>query len=91
MKTIEFSMDNGETWTSYDVGDVDTAKWIWWNFTFTPEQEGAYVLSVRGTTVDGDVSYKAHEVLVNAKDEMPSDDEIIKVDRSADATSADEK
>ena len=40
-------MDNGETWTSFDVGEVDPAKWIWWNFTFTPEKEGAYVLSVR--------------------------------------------
>ena len=53
MKTVEFSMDGGETWTSFDVGDVDPAKWLWWSFTFTPEKEGAYVLSVRGTDVDG--------------------------------------
>ena len=91
MKTIEFSMDNGETWTSFDVGEVDPAKWIWWNFTFTPEKEGAYVLSVRGTTEDGDVSYRAHEVLVNAKDEMPSEDEIIKVNQATNATDQDEK
>ena len=91
MKTIEFSMDGGETWTAYEVGDVDTAKWVWWNFTFTPEKEGAYVLSVRGTTVDGDVSYRAHEVLVNAKDQMPSGDQVIKVDQSADATAREQK
>lgn len=91
MKTIEFSMDGGETWTAYEVGDVDTAKWVWWNFTFTPEKEGAYVLSVRGTTVDGDVSYRAHEVLVNAKDQMPSGDQVVKVNQSADATAREQK
>lgn len=50
-----------------------------------------YVLSVRGTTEDGDVSYRAHEVLVNAKDEMPSEDEIIKVNQATNATDQDEK
>ena len=44
------------------------------------------MLSVRGTTEDGDVSYRAHEVLVNAKDEMPSEDEIIKVNQATNAT-----
>lgn len=67
MKTVEFSMDGGETWTSFDVGDVDPAKWLWWSFTFTPEKEGAYVLSVRGTDIDGEVSYRNHEVLVNCE------------------------
>ena len=89
MKTVEFSMDGGETWTSFDVGDVDPAKWLWWSFTFTPEKEGAYVLSVRGTDVDGEVSYRNHEVLVNAKDEMPSEDEITEIGKIVDPAMAD--
>ena len=36
-------------------------------------------------------SYRAHEVLVNAKDEMPSEDEIIKVNQATNATDQDEK
>ncbi|MBC5583748.1 molybdopterin-dependent oxidoreductase [Eggerthella sp. NSJ-70] len=89
MKTVEFSMDGGETWTSFDVGDVDPAKWLWWSFTFTPEKEGAYVLSVRGTDVDGEVSYRDHEVLVNAKDEMPTEDEITEIGKIVDPALAD--
>ena len=88
MKTVEFSMDGGETWTSFDVGDVDPAKWLWWSFTFTPEKEGAYVLSVRGTDIDGEVSYRNHEVLVNAKDEMPSEDEITEIGKIVDPAMA---
>ena len=86
--SVEFSMDGGETWTSFDVGDVDPAKWLWWSFTFTPEKEGAYVLSVRGTDVDGEVSYRNHEVLVNAKDEMPSEDEITEIGKIVDPAMA---
>ena len=75
---IEFSMDGGETWDSYELNDTDTAKWIWWEYEFTPATHGAYVLTVRATDESGNVSYKNHEVMINAKDELPASDKILK-------------
>ncbi len=78
VKSIEFSMDHGETWTTYDLGDTDVNRWIWWTFEWTPPEHGAYCLSVRATTEEGEVSYREHEVMVNAKDELPAEDKVIK-------------
>lgn len=64
---VEFSMDGGQTWTSFDTSDSDKKKWVYWNFSWTPEEEGAYVLSVRAVTDEGRVSYQADEVMVNVK------------------------
>ncbi|WP_169304482.1 molybdopterin-dependent oxidoreductase [Slackia heliotrinireducens] len=64
---VEFSMDNGETWTRYDTSDSDKTKWVYWYFGFTPETEGAYVLSVRAISdVTGEPVY-VDKVMVNAK------------------------
>ena len=78
VKTIEFSMDHGETWTTYDLGDTDTKRWIWWTFEWTPPEHGAYCLSVRATTDQGEVSFREHEVMVNAMDQLPAEDKVIK-------------
>ena len=48
---LEFSMDNGKTWTPYDLGQTDPSKWVYWHYTWTPESDGSYVLMVRGTTI----------------------------------------
>ena len=40
--SVEFSLDRGETWTKYDIGDMDRNKMVWWSFTYKPELEGAY-------------------------------------------------
>lgn len=68
---VEISLDNGATWTKYDIGDYDVNKMLWWDFTFTPEKEGAYVLKVRATDETGKVSPMEHTALFNAYDEMP--------------------
>lgn len=44
---IEFSMDNGETWTRFDTSDSQDGKWLYWYFTWTPEKAGGYVFRVR--------------------------------------------
>lgn len=44
---MEFSMDGGETWTRFDTAESEEGKWLYWNFTWTPEDTGSYVLSVR--------------------------------------------
>lgn len=53
--SIEFSLDGGETWSSYDV-DATTDRWVHWNFAYTPEEAGTYELTVRAVTEDGTVS-----------------------------------
>ena len=68
--SIEFSMDQGKTWTKYDLGDTDVTKWIYWHYTWTPETDGSYVLTVRATTEDGMVSETLHSVMVTAKSDL---------------------
>lgn len=81
--TLEFSMDRGKTWTSYEVGDMDENKVLWWNFTYTPQAEGAYCLTVRATTETGIESYETHTVMFNAKDVMPSVEETTVIENAA--------
>ena len=64
---LEFSMDNGKTWTAFDLGQTDPRKWVYWHFTWTPESDGSYVLMVRGTTESGLVSDLPQKVMVTAK------------------------
>lgn len=64
---VEFSMDQGKTWTRYDLGDTDVLRWVYWNFTWTPETDGSYVLTVRAITESGLVSTELHSVMVTAK------------------------
>lgn len=81
--TLEFSMDRGKTWTAYEVGDMDENKVLWWSFTYTPQAEGAYCLTVRATTETGIESYETHTVMFNAKDVMPSVEETTVVENAA--------
>jgi DMSO/TMAO reductase YedYZ molybdopterin-dependent catalytic subunit len=86
--SVEFSLDGGESWLSYDTSDSDYTKWVWWNFTFTPQTDGAYVLRVRATTETGKTSYTPDVVMVNAK----TADEIadLKASLSQDASASSE-
>ncbi|WP_102378566.1 molybdopterin-dependent oxidoreductase [Raoultibacter timonensis] len=73
--SMEFSMDGGATWTKYDLGDTDRNKMVWWSFTYTPELEGAYCLTVRATTESGAESFETQTVMINAKDKLPAAEE----------------
>lgn len=55
VRSIEFSLDGGETWSSYSVDSV-TDRWVHWNFVYTPEKAGTYELTARAVTEDGTVS-----------------------------------
>lgn len=63
---VEFSMDGGVTWTRFDTPEVNMDNWVIWNFTYTPETDSAYVLSIRSVTDEGDVTEEPIEVLFNA-------------------------
>lgn len=64
---VEFSMDNGKTWVTCETPDSDLTKWVYWHFDFTPETQGAYVLSVRAVLSDGSVGYLPDTVMFNAQ------------------------
>lgn len=64
---VEFSMDQGATWTAYDVGDTDVNKLLTWTYTYTPEVDGSYVLMIRATTESGRVSSSYHKVMFTAR------------------------
>ena len=53
---IEFSLDGGETWTSYETKDATAERWVYWYFGFTPAQAGSYKLTARAVAADGTVS-----------------------------------
>lgn len=64
---VEFSLDRGATWTSFDTSDSDSSRWVYWNFDYTPEEVGAGVLSVRAVTESGMVSVAPDEILFNVR------------------------
>lgn len=53
---VEFSLDDGESWTSYDVSGSSADLWVHWTFAYTPEVPGTYRLLVRSVADDGRVS-----------------------------------
>lgn len=64
---LEFSLDRGATWTRFETENTDRKSWVYWYFTYTPENTGAYVLSVRAVTEDGLVTVEPEEIMFNAK------------------------
>lgn len=56
VSAIEFSLDGGETWTSYATEGATTESWVYWYFNYTPEEAGNYRLTARAVTESGKVS-----------------------------------
>ena len=59
---IEFSLDGGQTWSTYETDDTRADRWVHWNFAYTPEKAGTYALSVRAVTASGIVSPLAADI-----------------------------
>lgn len=53
---IEFTLDGGAIWTSYEVEGASADKWVNWSLTTTFDEAGDYRLQVRAKTADGVVS-----------------------------------
>ncbi|MEF9875706.1 MAG: molybdopterin-dependent oxidoreductase [Gordonibacter sp.] len=53
---IEFSFDDGRTWTSCTTEGATADKWVNWQFTTAFDQIGDYQMTVRAKTADGLVS-----------------------------------
>lgn len=53
---VEFSLDDGAHWTRYDMPGLNDYQNVSWQFEYTPEKPGFYVLKVRSVNDAGDVS-----------------------------------
>ena len=38
--SVQFSLDNGANWTTYDVSDSTDDLWVHWTFSYTPGRPG---------------------------------------------------
>ncbi len=50
---VEFSLDQGRTWTRCLAPEVEAGRLTWWGFDYTPEVPGTYELLVRAVS-EGD-------------------------------------
>lgn len=64
---VEFSMDGGKTWTSYETAGATSDKWVYWNYSFKPETAGTFKLDVRAVTANGLVSPLASSVVFTVR------------------------
>lgn len=71
---IEFSLDNGQTWQTFETPNTTAKRWVHWEFDWTPPEQGAYILQVRSVGVDGSVTAEPLKFLINVQDsENPTD------------------
>jgi len=63
IKAVEFSMDNGATWTTCSTEGATADKWVYWYFAYVTEAPGTYKLDVRAVAEDGTVSPLASSVV----------------------------
>lgn len=68
VRAVEFSLDGGETWTSYATEGATSERWVYWYFGFTPEKAGSYKLEARAVTEDGTVSPLASALVFEVED-----------------------
>lgn len=53
---LEFSLDEGATWTRHKTTGTTSDKLVNWTFTYKPEKPGLYRLHVRAVNEDNTVS-----------------------------------
>ena len=59
---IQFSLDRGEHWTTYPTADTNDYQNLSWEFDYTPDQAGFFVLYVRSVNDAGEASPEAAHV-----------------------------
>lgn len=63
---VQFSLDDGRTWTTHEVPDAGCERLVQWRFVYIPHEAGSYLLKVRAVNEDGDVSPICAEVPFDA-------------------------
>ena len=56
VSAMQFSLDGGATWTTYQTAGAVIDKGVNWHFVYRPERPGRYLLKVRAVDGDGTVS-----------------------------------
>lgn len=50
---IQFSLDGGREWATFDTSDASSDLWIHWRYEVKPEKRGDYQLKVRSVDANG--------------------------------------
>ena len=53
---VQFSLDDGVSWTDYDTSGAVAEAGLSWRFVYTPEEPGCYLLKARAKSRSGAVS-----------------------------------
>lgn len=53
VRAIEFSLDDGERWTTFPTSGATSDRLVHWRLAWTPERPGTYHLLVRSVSEDG--------------------------------------
>lgn len=53
---VEFSLNEGRTWTRYETPGTNDYQTLTWTFDYTPEQPGTHCLLVRSVNDAGEAS-----------------------------------
>ena len=56
IEAVQFSLDDGATWTTYATSGVTAERNLYWTFSYTPQRPGAYELLIRSVNEDGAAS-----------------------------------
>lgn len=56
VRAIQFSLDEGKNWTTYETPDTNDYQNVTWTFDWVPEKAGFYVLRVRSVNDEGTTS-----------------------------------
>ena len=69
ISAVEYSLDNGKTWTAYQTKGADPHMWVYWNLDYVATVPGTYKLDVRARTEDGTVSPLGASVVFSVQSE----------------------
>ncbi|MEG0016499.1 MAG: molybdopterin-binding protein, partial [Gordonibacter sp.] len=53
---VQFSLDEGENWTTYSLENAPMGRWVYWHFDYVPRKPGRYKMKVRAVNEYGTVS-----------------------------------
>lgn len=68
VRAVQFSCDDGETWTTFETPGAEASLNVNWSFSFTPPAAGSYRLLVRAVTSNGAVTPEAAVVPIEVLD-----------------------
>ncbi len=79
---LQISLDGGATWTTYEFPDVDPTLVVNWYYTFTPQEDTAYVIRARTICDNGRVSEEPVELMLvsHSADQIAADAEAAGTD-----------